>query len=157
MAWPVHCEVGTWGHNVHAAVHAAYSRWEDHNSGIANVVSKGGNTWTEHYSAVRAEVPDPEDAATQLNHRLMSLLAQADRVFIGGEAGSHCVRATTEHLVDNLEAHERSKLVLLSDCMSPVSGFEAQYREFLRNMTDTGVQIATAAEVLQELLANAQD
>ena len=29
MVWPVHCEIGSWGHNVHAAVKAAYNAWED--------------------------------------------------------------------------------------------------------------------------------
>lgn len=27
-------------------------------------VNKGSNPWTEHYSAVQAEVPDPADAGT---------------------------------------------------------------------------------------------
>jgi nicotinamidase/pyrazinamidase len=26
MVWPVHCEIGSWGHAVHAAVRAAYNR-----------------------------------------------------------------------------------------------------------------------------------
>ena len=30
-------------------------------------LSKGENPWTEHYSAVLAEVPDPADEHTQLN------------------------------------------------------------------------------------------
>ena len=32
MVWPVHCEIGSWGHNVHAAVRAAYNRtayWDE--------------------------------------------------------------------------------------------------------------------------------
>jgi nicotinamidase-related amidase len=29
MVWPVHCEIGSWGHNVHPAVKAAYNLWED--------------------------------------------------------------------------------------------------------------------------------
>jgi nicotinamidase/pyrazinamidase len=38
MVWPVHCEIGTWGHNVHADVRAAYNRWEDAALGIVNKV-----------------------------------------------------------------------------------------------------------------------
>ena len=31
----------------------------------------GANPWTEHYSAVQADVPDPQDPATQLNRALV--------------------------------------------------------------------------------------
>lgn len=156
MVWPVHCEMGSWGHNVHADVRAAYNRWEDARLGIVNKISKGSNPWTEHYSAVMAEVPDAEDPATQLNRGFIDMLAQADRVYIAGEAGSHCVRATTEHIADNLGAANQSKLVLLTDCMSAVAGFEMQYEGFVRDMLARGVQIAKAADVLPELLANAR-
>ena len=76
-------------------------------------------------------------------------------ILIGGEASSHCVRATTEHLVDNLPSGQLSKLVLLTDCMSPVAGFEAQHREFLADMARRGLRLATSAEMLPALLANA--
>lgn len=154
MVWPVHCEIGSWGHNVHDDVRRAYNRWEEARVGIVSKVLKGSNPWTEHYSALKAEVPLADDPATQLNVALVDRLRQADRVLIAGEAGSHCVKATTEHLVDNFAAADLGKLVLLSDCMSPVAGFAAQYAGFLADMRRRGVQIATAAEVLPELLAN---
>lgn len=154
MVWPVHCEIGSWGHNVHADVRAAYNRWEDAELGVVNMVNKGSNPWTEHYSAVMAEVPDADDPHTQLNRSFIELLAQADHVYITGEAGSHCVKATTEHIVDNLEQANLSKLVLVTDCMSPVTGFDAQYEGFVRDMMARGVQTAKAADVLPELIAN---
>lgn len=154
MVWPVHCEIGSWGHNVHADVRAAYNRWEDSALGIVNMVSKGSNPWTEHYSAIMAEVPDADDPDTQMNLGFIELLAQADRIYIAGEAGSHCVKATTEHIVDNFEQADLSKLVLVTDCMSAVSGFDAQYEGFVRDMMARGVQAAKAADVLPELIAN---
>jgi nicotinamidase-related amidase len=155
MVWPVHCEIGSWGHNVHADVRAAYNRWEDATLCSVNKVTKGDNPWTEHYSAVMAEVPDADDPDTQLNRDLLSLLDKADRVYIVGEAGSHCVKATTEHIADNLDPAQLSKFVLLTDCMSPVTGFDAQYRDFLNDMTARGLRLSTSREVLPELLANA--
>ncbi|WP_198117720.1 cysteine hydrolase [Massilia rhizosphaerae] len=155
MVWPVHCEIGTWGHNVHADVRAAYNRWEDAALGIVGKVVKGTNPWTEHYSAVMAEVPDADDPATQLNRGFIDLLRQADRVYITGEAGSHCVKATTEHIVDQFGPADARKLVLVTDCMSPVAGFAPQYDAFVRDMLARGVQTATAADVLPELRANA--
>jgi nicotinamidase/pyrazinamidase len=155
MVWPVHCEIGSWGHNVHADVRAAYNEWEEARNRSVNIVSKGNNPWTEHYSAIMAEVPDATDPDTQLNAPLIALLAQADRVFICGEAGSHCVKATTEHIADNIGAENLSKLVLLTDCMSAVTGFEDQQQSFLKDMQARGLQLATADEVQPELLANA--
>lgn len=156
MVWPVHCEIGSWGHNVHAAVRAAYNAWEDAEFGSVDKIVKGSNPWTEHYSAVMAEVPDADDPATQLNRGFIDTLAQADRVYISGEAGSHCVKATTEHIADAFGAGNLSKLVLLTDCMSAVAGFETQYENFVRDMAARGVQIAVAADVLPELIANAR-
>lgn len=152
MVWPVHCEIGSWGHNVHDDVRAAYNAWEDATLGVVGKIAKGSNPWTEHYSAVMAEVPDEADPKTQLNRELIASLAGADRVYITGEAGSHCVKATTEHLADHIEP---SRLVLVSDCMSPVEGFDAQYQAFLQAMAARGLQTISAAQMLEELKANA--
>ncbi|MBC7680865.1 MAG: cysteine hydrolase, partial [Ferruginibacter sp.] len=134
MVWPVHCEIGTWGHNVHADVHAAYNVWEDQHGRNVTKLTKGSNPWTEHYSAVMAEVPDAQDEATQLNHALMTAMDQADTLLIAGEASSHCVRATTEHIVQHLARQKPQRIVLLTDCMSPVGGFQLQHEAFLLHM-----------------------
>jgi nicotinamidase/pyrazinamidase len=155
MVWPTHCEIGTWGHNVHADVRRAYNRWEEAQIAVVDKVVKGTNPWTEHYSAVQAEVPDPDDTATQTNIHLIARLRAADRVYIAGEAGSHCVKATVEHIADHYASSEIGRLVLLADCMSPVTGFEARHRGFLEDMHSRGVRIADSASVLPELVANA--
>lgn len=154
MVWTPHCEIGTWGHAVHADVRAAYNAWEERELGLVNKVSKGSNPWTEHYSAVMAEVPDANDPSTQLNRGLIRLLSAADLVMIAGEAGSHCVKATTEHIADNIGAAHLRKLVILKDTISPVTGFEQQYQVFLRDMSARGLQVSTSADALGELVAN---
>jgi nicotinamidase/pyrazinamidase len=155
MVWPVHCEIGSWGHNVHAAVKGAYNAWEDGLLRIVRKVGKGSNPWTEHYSAIQAEVPDEQDADTQLNTRLIDSLDEADLIVVAGEASSHCVRATTEHIVANLPSGRSAKVVLVTDCMSPVTGFEAQHQAFLEDMAARGVQLRPSAEMRALLTANA--
>ena len=161
MVWPVHCEIGSWGQNIHADVRAAYNAWEVAQLQVVAKLSKGSNPWTEHYSAVMAEVPDPQDPATQLNTGFLDSLASADRIYICGEAGSHCVKASTEHIADYLEAQQGaaalSKLVLITDCMSPVPGFEAQQDAFLAAMLARGARLATSNEILPEWLENQAD
>ena len=153
MVWPVHCEIGSWGHNVHADLRAAYNEWEEQQLASVDMVTKGSNPWTEHYSAVQAEVPDAADPDTQLNRRLIAALDRAELIVIAGEASSHCVRATTEHVVANLKGR-LDRVVLLTDCMSPVSGFEAEHAAFMADMRGRGVQLAAASELLPQLRAN---
>jgi nicotinamidase-related amidase len=155
MVWPVHCEIGSWGHNVHADVRAAYNQWEEQHLRMVEIVTKGENPWTEHYSAVMAEVPDALDAHTQLNEGLIQQLDRADAIFVAGEASSHCVKATTEHIVANLPGGRLQRITLITDCMSPVAGFAAAHDAFLGDMRGRGVRLATAAEVLPILQANA--
>ncbi|MGC3965722.1 MAG: cysteine hydrolase [Rhodocyclaceae bacterium] len=149
MVWPVHCEIGSWGNNIHAAVLRACDDWEERALRNVNKVIKGTNPWTEHYSAIRAEVPT-DDVSTQANTVLLASLAQADEIFVAGEAASHCVKATVEHVADSLGVNTR-KLVLIEDCMSPVGGFEAQARDFLAAMRERGARTTTAADVVAQL------
>lgn len=153
MVWPVHCEIGSWGHNLHPAVKAACNAWEDSRLAVVQKVSKGSNPWTEHYSALQAEVPDAADATTQLNLALIAELDRFEQIIIAGESSSHCVKATTEHLVDNLPSGQTGKVVLLTDCMSPVAGFEAQHQAFLDDMARHGVLLSTSTDILATLTA----
>jgi nicotinamidase-related amidase len=159
MVWPVHCEIGTWGNNVHADVRAAYSHWEEASLGIVAKLAKGSNPWTEHYSAVMAEVPYTDDPDTQFNTKFVEGLAEADHIYVAGEAGSHCVKATVEHIADYFAEHygaaSLSKLTLIVDCISPVAGFAPQYETFLQAMQARGVRLMQAGDVLPELLDNA--
>jgi nicotinamidase/pyrazinamidase len=154
MVWPVHCEIGTWGHQLHGAVREACADWELRRQRASQVVLKGLNPWTEHYSALQAEVPDPADPATGLNRALIARLDTPGRLLIAGEAGSHCVRATVEHLVANLPdptPARLSRLTLLTDAISPVGGFEAQQAAFFEDMRQRGVRLATCAEALADM------
>lgn len=148
MVWPVHCEVGSWGHNLHAEVHAALAAWQQQHQRNVDYVFKGMNPWTEHYSALQAEVPDAEDPGTQLNLPLIARLDRAERLLIAGEASSHCVKATVEDLAAHLPSGRRDKLVLLTDCMSPVGGFESQAGDFISAMQAQGLTLSTSTAEL---------
>jgi len=155
MVWPLHCEIGSWGHNVHEDVRQAYAQWEDAHQRVVHKLNKGSNPWTEHYSAVMAEVPDADDPETALNTAFIARLAQAEQIYVAGEAGSHCVKATVEHIVAHIGADKVARLALITDCMSPVSGFETAYQDFLQAMQAQGVRLLTAEQAQAELVANA--
>lgn len=148
MVWPVHCEIGSWGHNVHPAVRLAYNLWETAHQSSVYKVMKGSNPWTEHYSALQAEVPDPADPHTLLNTELLNRLNTADVLLVAGEASSHCVRATVHDIIDHWPGGRPERVILLTDAMSPVAGFEAQHQEFLQHMSARGVRSMRCEEAL---------
>ena len=129
---------------------AAYNRWEDAGQHIAQG-AQGHQSLTEHYSALMAEVPDPDDPRTQLNRGLLDALDRAELLLIAGEAGSHCVKATVEDLAQHLPGGKLSRVVLLTDCMSPVPGFNAGQTAFLQRMRELGMQTRGSMDVLQSL------
>jgi nicotinamidase/pyrazinamidase len=148
MVWPAHCEIGTWGHNIHEDVRNAYSAWEKIHGKIVNKVVKGTNPFVEHYSAIRAEVIDPNDTATHINHALLNTWNDTDILLVAGEAGSHCIKSTVEHIIEYRNSPHPMQLVLLTDCMSPVTGFEQPYQAFLTAMRNQGVLTANSTDTV---------
>lgn len=144
--WPPHCLVGTWGHNVIPAVSGALRRWEERRRVRVDYHLKGHNPWTEHYSAVQADVPDPDDPSTQINVRLIQTLEKADVVALSGQALSHCVANTVRDIADHFGEESVRKLVLIEDTSSPVPGFEEVAYQFLTDMKQRGMKTARAAE-----------
>lgn len=149
VVWPEHCLLGGWGHNVHGELKAALDAWSRAQLTAVEFILKGTNPRTEHYSAVQAEVPDPADAATQPNRALIRTLAAADRIVVAGEALSHCVANTVRDLAEHLGPEGTKKLVLLTDCASPVSGFEALGTQFIEELTARGMQLARSTDSLR--------
>ena len=139
--WPPHCLVGSEGHAVKPALFNALCTWESERRQV-DYIHKGANAMTEHYSAIRADVPDPQDPATQPNLALIETLRHAETVLIAGEAGSHCVANTVRDLVVYLGAESR-KLTLLTNAMSPVAGFEEVQTRYLSDMEAAGLQFST--------------
>lgn len=147
MVWPVHCEIGSWGHGVHAEVLAACADWQRLQQRAVYNIFKGSNPWTEHYSALEAEVPNAQAPETCLNQALLTTLLQAERLIVAGEASSHCVRSTVEHLLEHAPAGFAQRVVLLTDGMSPVHGFEAEHRAFLQRMQAAGARLSTTTQL----------
>lgn len=147
--WPVHCLIGDEGHNVFPVLAAAVHDWERSRFAIPNFVTKGSNIWTEHFSAVMAEVPDPEDPATQLNTSLIHTLEEADTILLAGEALSHCLANTVTDISTHFsDPRYVQKMVLLTDASSNVTGFDHFGSDFLRNLTAKGMKTTTTQDFL---------
>lgn len=150
VIWPPHCLIGTIGHCVYGNLMDSFAEFENNPRKSVNFVTKGSNVFTEHYSVFRAEVPDFEDPSTLLNTGLSDTLKEADMVVVAGQAKSHCVASSIRDLAETFgDDQYLSKMVLLTDCMSNVPGFEKQGDEFIAEMVRRGVKTALSTEFLK--------
>ena len=146
--WPYHCLIGDAGHAVDDSLLEALHEWEDRFA-MVDFITKGSNPWTEHFSGVRAEVPDPEDPGTQINVGFIETLQKADVVLLAGEALSHCLANTVRDVADQFgDPQYIEKLVLLTDASSSVPGFENLGDAFVRDMVDRGMKTSTTRDFL---------
>ncbi|WP_145097580.1 hypothetical protein [Sporomusa sp. KB1] len=93
----------------------------------------------------------------------MTELMEFDRVYVAGEAASHCVKATLEDMLKVIEkdkqrmpnnsyGFEENKIYILEDCMSPVQptagspDFPAIAKEALENFKLTGMRVVTSTD-----------
>jgi len=147
--WPPHCLIGTKGANIVPELSDELKGWCEAVMSTIDFVAKGSNPFTEHYSAIQAEVPDPEDPKTSINAPFVQTLMDADVVAVAGEAGSHCLANTVRDIVkqfgdDSLVA----KIVLLEDATSPVPGFENLQQQFIDEMVKKGMQLKKTTDFL---------
>lgn len=148
--WPIHTILGSWGHTVDQELHKALTDWELENLAVVDYVTKGSNLFTEHYSALRADVPRADDPSTQLNTRLVDTIMKADIILAAGEASNFCCANTIRDLANAFgDDSFIKKIVLLEDAMSPVPGFEHLQDEFMKELTYRGMQVSTTEKVLR--------
>jgi nicotinamidase/pyrazinamidase len=146
VVWPVHCVTGTWGHNIYGELAAQLQVWEFARQRAVVKALKGEYPLTEHFGIFEADAPVQGIASTQFNTALAKALTDGvDVLFLAGQASSHCVASSFDQLASYLAKHTgaKPKLVILSDCMSPVGGFETAADEFFKRAKAFGAQIMT--------------
>lgn len=155
--WPVHCEIGTWGQCFYHPLREAFDDWTKETCQWINFVSKGSWVWTEHYSGIRADVPDPTRPETQLNTDLINSAAQADIIAWTGWAGSHCLRWTALDAINHFGQGSNDfikKSVFFEDASAAVPNVPggpdfAQWRQdFLNEVSKRGGTVTTTKKFL---------
>ncbi|KAG9401464.1 hypothetical protein AC1031_009329 [Aphanomyces cochlioides] len=141
--WPEHCIIGTPGQAIVDSIHEAALEWTAHSRKPIKYVHKGSNCFTEHYSALRADVELPHDPSTSLDHKLIAQLKSSSIVAVCGQALSHCVNFTVRDLVS---LWPEGRVAVLVDCSSSVVGFESSGQAFVDDMTQAGVQFVKSTD-----------
>ena len=147
--WPDHCLIGTWGQAIMPQINEALQDWAAHRLTTVEYIIKGTNTHTEMYSAICSEVPNPNDPSTELDLGMIERLKSADRVILCGQSLSHTVQMTVKDIVSNWKQEELGKLMLLTDCSSPVPGFESMAESFVRDMKEKGMKCMSMSEAFE--------
>ncbi len=152
MIWPYHTMEGSLGHMLVAPISEAIAWHSAARHAQPTYIVKGRTTRTEYYGIFGAEVPDPEDPESSLNVTLLDAVMKHDRVYIAGEAKSHCVLETERQLVNRFgnQPELLKKLHFLRDCTSSVQhpsfDFDAMAEAELAEMERRGVQMVLSTD-----------
>jgi nicotinamidase/pyrazinamidase len=152
MIWPPHTMQGTQGHMLVAPISEAIA-WHSAARGTQPIyIAKGLTTRTEFYGIFGAEVPDPVDPNSNLNAILLDAVMQHDKIYIAGEAKSHCVLETQRQLSAHLRDQPLTRLHFLTDCASsvqhPTIDFDALAEEELALMKQRGARLVRSSDPL---------
>jgi nicotinamidase/pyrazinamidase len=152
MIWPYHTMEGTLGHMLVAPISEAIA-WHSSARHIQpTYIVKGLTPRTEFYGIFGAEVPDPNDPESSLNISLLDAVMKHDKVYIAGEAKSHCVLETERQLVNHFgnQPGMLKKLHFLRDCTSSVQhpsiDFDALAEAELAEMERWGVHMVLSTD-----------
>lgn len=159
--WPVHCEINTWGSAIYHPLKEAYDGWVTEHSNWINYITKGEFPFSEHYSGLRADVPDPSRPDTQLNIPVINDASEAEVIVWSGWAGSHCLRWTALDAINHFGSGSNDfirKSVFLKDASAPVPNppgmtlFSDWYDQFLDEVDKRGGTITTTDKFLASVV-----
>jgi nicotinamidase-related amidase len=123
--WPYHAMLGGIGHALVSAVEEAIFFHSMVRISQPQFEIKGNMPFTENYSVIGPEVlsgPQGETLGVR-NIKFIEQLKNVDRMFIAGQAKSHCVAWTVSDLLTDIQIVDpllAQKVYLLQDCSSPV-------------------------------------
>ncbi len=143
--WPEHCLWGSRGAALDDTLLTALRTWTRRGRDYQAVI-KGTNPQTEHFGIFKAQIPIPGAPETQLNQSLIDQLAAYDRVYLAGEAKSHCVATSLRQALD-FAPHLAAKLIVVEDAASDVTGLGHLGHPIYARARRQGVQFARTTDL----------
>ncbi len=162
--WPEHCMLGSDGHALVGVIQEArmFHAYVRNMQSEAEV--KGGNPLTENYSVLGPEVLtrfDGQSLASK-NTRFIGKLLAADALVIAGQAASHCVKSSIDHLLGEIASQDPAlarKVYVLKDCTSAVTvpnpaggffvDFTPQAEEAFDRYAAAGMNVVNSTDPIQ--------
>ena len=161
--WPYHSLLGSLGHALLPAVMEASLFHAMARDTPTRFDLKGEEPLTESYSVLSPEVTEISGRKVgEFNQELFDHLLSFDRVYVFGQAKSHCVLSTLMDLKKHIEATDRAKMGrihILEDAMSPVPApplnplppgldFPRVANEAMRALQEAGMKVVRTTDPL---------
>lgn len=141
--WPYHCLEGTNGVEFESQfMNLVYFHTVSRRS-TPVILEKGQDPLSEMYGAFYRE----DGVASDANRAFLDSLLDYSKIYIAGQALSHCVLDTLKHILEH-HADNRAfteSILLLKDCSSPIPGTEALTDAAMEEIVQRyGIQLVTA-------------
>lgn len=156
MVWPFHCIDGTDGQKLVPALHEAIAYHAAARATLPELITKGTVPQVEHYGIFAAEVAYPKSPkASGLSTEYLDMIANYDRIYVAGEAKSHCVLETMKQMLSYFGSQPEviAKIRFMVDCTSsvahPAIDFETLAKAELAEMEKKGVVMVTSLDPLK--------
>jgi nicotinamidase/pyrazinamidase len=151
MIWPYHTLTGTVGHNFMPALYEAITYHSSVRQTQPEIIIKGSIAKSEHYSIFEPEVKLDNLNDGGLNKSLLEQLTEYEKIYVAGEAKSHCVLETISTMMRYFA--ERPEIIqrihVLEDCMSSVAhpeiDFESIAKDALNSFAKEGLQLVSSS------------
>jgi len=128
--WPRHCIKGSEGAAIVPAVMESVINWAEENKTWYQLHQKGEHPLTEHYGALRANVPITNSPSTTIGYGQAFLAKFADyrRIYFFGQARTHCV-LNTLHQIIQVAPELLKKMYIVEDLMDDVPGLPQEFMD----------------------------
>ncbi len=152
MIWPYHTMIGTPGHSITPALYETIAYHSAARHSQPNFLTKGSIPKTEHYSLLEPEVKVQDHPQGSLNLAFLQMLNDYDRIYVAGQAKSHCVLETITSAVRHFEQQRDAlaKWHILMDCTSSVAhpeiDFDAMANRVLEEYAGLGLQLVRSTD-----------
>lgn len=154
MIWPYHTLIGTLGHTLTPALYEAMAYHSGAREAQPILIEKGKIAKSENYSAFEPEVKldNLPDGGLQVDY--LEQFARYDRIYIAGQAKSHCVLESVSTLMRYFAQRPDviGKLRVLTDAMSSVAhpeiDFETLATTAFKRFAEHGLTLTTTDEMI---------
>lgn len=152
--WTFHTMLGTIGHALDPALFEAFFYHAIARVSQTSFLTKGNIPQTEMYGILSPEVQVPQHPMGGFNTSFLNLLTKHDKVFIVGEAKSHCVLESIKQIYNFFikdDPDVLKKIYILEDCMSsvqhPAVDFEAITQAEFNKFRNSGINIVKSIDI----------
>ena len=145
MIWPYHCIKGTIGHSLECMFSNLIYFFSTAKRIRITSVMKGEDPLSEMYGIFKPEY----SKTSYINTELLKSIERYRKVYIAGEASSHCVLESVKQIAEfySDDKNITSRVHILTDCMSPIRGFESDTdREFLALAEKYGIKLVKSTD-----------